>query len=1034
MNLSNTERPFSPARSVICPVLIGREDALDTARAVLSRARSGGGGVLLISGEAGIGKSRLLREAAETARAHGFIVLQGACFETDRAVPFAPLLDLVRRFATSTSPAVAAHAFAPAAAELVRGFPELTTIFPALPTLKTLEPEQERRRLFQSIMETLSTLGRSQPVLVAIEDMHWGDEASLDLLLHLARRVDAQPIALALSYRNDEVAAPLERLLAELDRTRVVTELPLARFSSAELATMVSAIFDGGAPGGGFVATMFALTEGNPFFVEEVLKSLIIAGDVARRDDGAWVARPLARIEAPRTAVEAVRRRLSALSVPARDIASIAAVIGRGFDFVLLQALTGHDERALLALIRELIHAQLVTEESSDRFAFRHALTREAILGELLVRERAAMHRLIADELERHDASGNANIEALAYHAYGAMDWPRAYAASSRAADHALALYAPREALAHIDRALIAADRAELAQDAMLHHARGRALETVGDLHGAHAEFTTALEIARTAGRETEAWEALHALGILWSARDYERAGEYRRDALALARMLGLDPLIARSLNRIANWHVNLEQPAPARRIYEEALAIFERLDDKRGIAETVDLLAMTHFISGDIALSAMHYERSVILHEQLGDARRVSTAIALLQLCAGSSHTSCTSFGGQAIIAAWPDATERPLRLAREIGWRAGEAFALYTVADALAWRGAYDRALPMIHEALAIAEEMQHLQWLCGAACELGRMLLDLETPQAARDPLERACTIARRLGSRTWFRWTAAPLAIALARLGELDAANALLDEAAVPATMGREALLPGDEDSPTLGERGLEIARAEVALVEMQPSRALVLVERRLAAERIAAARAFANGRAPSAHVAVSRLSYVRALALIALDNVDEADRALQRAHEEAVADGARPLLWRIDAAIGVVLRKRRLRVQSRQAFGRARQTAGELAASIADHALRDTFLRAVDVIAPPAPTPSKRQRVNASFSGLTARERDVARLIAEGKANRAIAHALGIGERTVEGYVAGALAKLGFSTRARLAAWTVERGLSAPKPH
>ena len=140
MSLSNTERPFFPARSVVCPVLIGREDALDTARDVLSRARRSSGSVLLISGEAGFGKSRLLREAANTARAQGFLVLEGACFEADRAVPFAPLLDLVRRFATSTSPAVAAHAFAPAAAELVHGFPELATIFLPLPTLATLEP------------------------------------------------------------------------------------------------------------------------------------------------------------------------------------------------------------------------------------------------------------------------------------------------------------------------------------------------------------------------------------------------------------------------------------------------------------------------------------------------------------------------------------------------------------------------------------------------------------------------------------------------------------------------------------------------------------------------------------------------------------------------------------------------------------------------------------------------------------------------------------------------------------------------------
>ncbi len=264
---SPTSFPSFPEHSVICPVIVGREDALDSALAVLRRAGSAGtGGILNVAGEAGIGKSRVLRKTIDAARVNGFVVLQGACFESDRAIPFAPLLDLVRVYSASTSPAVAAHTLAPAAPELVRAFPELASLFPGLSAHECLNPEHERRQLFQAIAESIAQLSRTQPVLIAFEDVHWGDESTLELFLYLARRLGTQPVVLALSYRSDEVAPSLERLLAQLDRTRLVTEISLARFTRDELATMLSAIFAGGAPGGGFVDTIHELTEGNPFF------------------------------------------------------------------------------------------------------------------------------------------------------------------------------------------------------------------------------------------------------------------------------------------------------------------------------------------------------------------------------------------------------------------------------------------------------------------------------------------------------------------------------------------------------------------------------------------------------------------------------------------------------------------------------------------------------------------------------------------------------------------------------------------------
>ena len=192
-------------QSVVCPVLIGRAAPLSTVLHTLERVRESHGGTLIVSGEAGIGKTRLVRAMTEHARSLGFVALQGACFEADRAHPYAPILDMVRVLASTASPALAAHYFAPASAELVTLFPELRSVFTDAPALAASDPEEDRRRLFHSFTEAVHALGKVQPLLLVIEDVHWSDDVTLDLVLHLARRIGQQPIALVLTFRSDEV-------------------------------------------------------------------------------------------------------------------------------------------------------------------------------------------------------------------------------------------------------------------------------------------------------------------------------------------------------------------------------------------------------------------------------------------------------------------------------------------------------------------------------------------------------------------------------------------------------------------------------------------------------------------------------------------------------------------------------------------------------------------------------------------------------------------------------------------------------------
>ncbi|MGE5748369.1 MAG: ATP-binding protein, partial [Gemmatimonas sp.] len=765
-------------RSVICPILIGRDAPLSAGFNTLERARSAHGSTLLVSGEAGIGKSRFLRALVEKAHSLGFVALQGACFEADRAHPYAPVLDLVRVLSATASPTLAGHYFAPASAELVTLFPELRSVFPDTSPIAAFDPEEERRRLFHSFTEAISALGRVQPVLLVIEDVHWSDDATLDLILHLARRINSERIALVLTFRSDEVGPRLTRLLADFDRARCASEVGLRPLGVPEVSMMLQSIFGVQvAFGSPFATALHGFTEGNPFFIEEMLKALLVAGDLERAN-GAWHARPLEHLRVPRTATEAVARRLAGLTEEARGVASIAAVAGRRFDFGLLQMLTHHDEAELLSLVKELVNAQLVVEESADRFAFRHALTREAMRGRLLARERIALHRAIADVLEESTVSASDRDDELAYHTFEAEMWNSARHYALRAAARAVSLRAPREALQHFERAVAATANAGHRPDSSLLAARGRAHEILGAFPQANDDFGSALDAAREVGDKRAEWVALHALGMLWSARDYQRAGEYRREALDAARAIGEPTLIAHSLNRIGNWFVNREDPHSGIPYHDEALAIFEQSGDRRGVVETVDLLAMAHHIAGAQHTAAPLYERAVDLFTELEDKRGLTNALATLSVCGPSYHASA---GPVALTARMRDsfAGEQSVRLSTEIGWRAGETGSRFLLADCVAWRGDYSRAIQLARESLAIAQEIEHLEWQSGARRVLGGMALELFDVHEAVVQLKTAHGIAQRLASATWIRWTGSPLAIALARAGHVEEAAVILD---------------------------------------------------------------------------------------------------------------------------------------------------------------------------------------------------------------------------------------------------------------
>ena len=994
---------------VICPVLIGRTPDLALLQLSLEQVNSGKGQVILLCGEAGIGKSRLVVEIQTEAFAQSFQVLQGNCFPTDRSFPYAPLLDLLRSiFLTSSTAQIEAlvgpyvREFAPLLPDVTQQFPDLSV----LPPLPSLDPEQEKRRLFAALAHVFLSQAVEQPLLLVVEDVHWSDDTSLEFLQYFARRCATQPLLVLLTYRSDEVRPTLSHWLAELDREHLSYEVELTRLTRSETGAMLRAIFALERPAQAeFLDAIYTLTEGNPFFIEEILKSLIAAGEISSTD-GVWDRKPLSELHIPRSIADAVQQRSQQLSEYARQLLVLAAVAGRRFDFEVLQQMTHHDEQQLLTLMKELMSAQLVVEASAEQFAFRHALTRQAIYTELLVRERKVLHRTIAETMESLYAEAlEAHLADLAYHFSEASLWEKALSYSQQAGETAQRLYAPRAAIEQFTRALDAASHLTLAPRAALYHARGQAYETLGEFEQARHDYEQALGAAYEAHDGVAEWQSLLDLGALWAERDYQHTGEYFRQAIEQARALADPKLLAHSLNRLGNWYLNVEQPLEALRYHQEALATFQTLSDRSGKASTLDLLGMASLLGGDLLQSAAYYEQAIALLWELDERERLPSSLANLMLCGGIYQTE-TLVPAALGFAESLHQGELALKIAGEIGLRSDEAYTLIHMAMFLGPRGEYARALEVAQHGLAIAEVIEHRQWMTAGHRVLGALFLDLLALSEAQLHLEQALAFAQEIGSWFWTRNSSALLASVYIGRGDLAQAEALLT--AVPAL---------DAPPQTQAHRLIWYVRAQLALAQGKPDRTLAITEQLFAS---------------AAHVAgtqsIPHLARLRGKALAKLNRPAEAETAMQAAQAGAVTQDLRPLLWRITIDLGNLYRAERRDEAAEHAFATAQELIEDLAAPIIDTALRTHFLQQATALLPRTQTLSPRRAAKRAFGGLTEREREVAALIAQGKASREIAEILVVNSRTIEKHIENILSKLGFTSRTQIAVWASEKGL------
>ena len=425
---------------------MGRGEELAAVEAAVATALDGSGSAVLVAGDPGIGKSRLISELVTRARASGATVLIGECPPLGESeLPYAPIVGAV--------PGTRASAWSPGA----RGGPGSTRdilgqLLPE-PTSKNVELvgsaiEGSQARLFEQLLAVLVTAARDAPVVLVIEDLHWADPSTRDFLAFLVRAARPERLALIATYRSDEVHGrqhPVRPFVHELERSGQATRVELAPFNRSELREQIAAILDA-APEPALVDRLLERSDGNPFFTEELLAS---------SRGGAVL---------PETLRDALLWRLDGKPARVQDVLRIAAVAGRTIDHRLLAAVAGMPEDELTLALRDAVDSYVLAHDPrSSGYSFRHSLLREAIYADLLPGERRKLHVMLARALgEQPELAGHGATAAaeLAYHWYAAGELPQALAASVTAGLAAERVYALTEALLHYERALEAWDDA----------------------------------------------------------------------------------------------------------------------------------------------------------------------------------------------------------------------------------------------------------------------------------------------------------------------------------------------------------------------------------------------------------------------------------------------------------------------------------------------------------------------------------------------------------------------------------------------
>src|SRR5262245_5222646 len=568
--------------------LVGRQAEMQKLVECLHQAQRGQGGVVLLIGEQGVGKTRIGEELAAYARSIGIRTFYGAAFEGEGRLLYAPFVGTIRKGLDPQMLDRIRERLGPLADDLSRLLPELAGTVSAtharpgtrINRLDIDTSDQERRRLFDAIAATYMIFAQGKPLLVFLDNLHAAGESSFQLLHYLARQLTNRRILFVCAVEQDRLqrGAPITLVLGELQRNHLAQRLNLRRLNQDEVTQVCAHLLDDSVRDSNIPRSVYGLTEGNPFFVKALVLSLTRIGKLERRD-GTWRLLPEASGIVPASVQEIIGVRLGHLSNNAYRLLGVAAVIGNGFSYELLQATTQWKRGVLLDAFDEILRDSLV-EAAESGYRFQHAMIRQVVYSELSAERRAWLHEQVAKAMEGLAAQLDEQATVLAHHYEYAGDYARAFRYLLRAGDWARGAYALRESLEHYNRALelYRLYKGIADADTLLGLLERRSLTylALSDFDSAINDLEQLLKTYQDAGQHARSGETLYQIGFAhyWAHR-LIKATMYLDQALDIAETLDYAEL----RNRVLRLReiLNSTQGSVADHVTDEAEPLAEK-------------------------------------------------------------------------------------------------------------------------------------------------------------------------------------------------------------------------------------------------------------------------------------------------------------------------------------------------------------------------------------------------------------------------------------------------------------------------
>ncbi|MGD8752821.1 MAG: tetratricopeptide repeat protein, partial [Anaerolineales bacterium] len=907
--------------------------------------------IVTVIGEAGVGKSRLLYEFQNWLELtpEDIFFLQGYARQETQHLPYALLRDVFAfRFQIQESDD-AREVWK----KVERGFSEvlgdnedfemrahimgqlLGFDFSESQHLKGVleNPKQLRERSFTYLKEYIETVSQRHPMVVLLEDIHWGDNSSLEMLNRFIHKLPKQRLLIVFLARHRLFDRYPEWGQGLDHHTRLSLE-PLSQQNCNDLVDEILKLTH--EVPASLRDTVVSNAEGNPYYVEELIKMLIEDGVILTGEERWWIQpERLTEVKIPPTLTNVLQARLDSLPPQEGKTLQQASVVGRTFWDRIVAYIEGKsgepvDQQQVTNTLFDLQGREMIYRQPNSAFAgageynFKHAILREVTYESVLLRQRHEYHSLVADWLIEHAYDRVAEYAGLiADHLEVAGRTERAIQYLLKAGERASQSYANIEAVDYFSRAIKLAEKEppDINCLAKLHRGRGLTSESMGDFEQARNDHETILKLAHRADERQIEWQALIDLGRLWASRDYNQTQNYFQKALKLSRKLTDPAATAVSLNWMGNWYLNTDNPDKAIAYHLEALEITEQLGNPRDLANTLDLLGIAYMFRGDSSSSVECYNQAIALYRELDD--RPSLVSSLI----GHGHNGCAMLTYLTLVQAITlkeagNDFEEALGIAREIGSLPDEIWALWSLGLLYLAQGQFGQALEATQRGLRIATDIEHREFIVWNRSVLGELHLALLRPEEARQQFEKGLSFSKELKSNQASYITTGGLSKALLLLGELNAAQTYLD-----------SVLSSQTPMNNMNIRYCWAIQAELALEQGDPVTALDIADR-----LIESAHGMSSG------VVITFLWKLRGEAFAALGQIDEAESLLRAAMENAQANGERYLLWSIHASLGKLYETAGKQTEAVHELSTAKELIQELADTVPNGLLRDNFLR------------------------------------------------------------------------------------------